>query len=103
MIMGTENAPAPTPWEIRTGGTYYYPLSIAGADGREVACFHTFDDKRRANVEFIVKAVNNHEALVAALTSARGVLATITPALVPHMRLKQEELRWIDILLETLK
>lgn len=59
----------PTPWKVDPR----YCDDIVGSDGRDVAetCLGSVymrpADERRANAEFIVRAVNERDALVAAL------------------------------------
>jgi len=73
----------PTPWEIGTHNLRGILKDAAGiADGCDaymiaVTSAHSLlsPDEAAANAAFIVKAVNNHEALVAALTLAEDVLS----------------------------
>lgn len=51
-------------WIVGSGGTAYYPLAIATADGDEVVAFHAWDVKARAHASAIVLLHNAIPALV---------------------------------------
>jgi hypothetical protein len=56
-------AHTPTPWRIGIAGR------VLGGDGLSVVSFN-----RKANAAFIVRAVNAHDDLVAALRKARNII-----------------------------
>lgn len=58
----------PTPW--KTGDLY-----IWGADGEPLDLAARPRPERKANAEFIIRACNSHDELVAALGSAQSWLA----------------------------
>lgn len=81
----TEHSPLPwssTPWE----NTDHHEIAIHAADGTWVAdCVVDQDNDRpdeiEANAAFIIKAVNNHDVLVAALKRSKEALDVAQAAL----------------------
>lgn len=74
----------PTPWEAgETGHGSPYAVYSDDATGSIIAmCQHTYVNRSHeqmiANVAFIVRAVNNHDALVKAIRDACDLLAERT-------------------------
>lgn len=70
----------PTPWKVTSGCVRFY---IESPKGYVIA--HTFDSdhipmpQRRINADFIVKAVNNHDALFQSLQLAIAGLEKLVP------------------------
>lgn len=66
---------SPTPWaadpDDREGMSWNIQIVQEGNPNMRV-CFMTSGPEAAPNAAFIVKAVNNHDALVAALTKARA-------------------------------
>jgi hypothetical protein len=62
----TETKHSPTPWT-------HQPGLLLAADGHEVASL--FAENFRGNSEFIVRAVNSHERLLAACKAAEDALS----------------------------
>lgn len=87
-----EQKHTPTPWAVRETvmhGTRYgglwiepedaeYLVPLSGSGGAKSYTSRIIDiqdhDHNDANARFIVRAVNNHEALISALKSARAVI-----------------------------
>ena len=59
---------SPLPWHVGP----YYRFDIEARDGRVGGGSPSFTPRGDANAEFIVRAVNSHDALVAALKAARA-------------------------------
>lgn len=55
----------PTPWGVPDGGTQ--PTITTADESKHIATMADTGDEMEANAAFIVRAVNCHEALVAAL------------------------------------
>ncbi len=66
-----------TPWECDLSIWEYGPWVAVKCDEPRVTVAHVYKDE---NAQFIVRACNNYEALVDALTKARSMLARGTPA-----------------------
>lgn len=88
MTETTQATHSPAPWEIRTE-TVMKPMSppiyikheTIFAGGKPIAEVFPNDANQRADAEFIVLAVNSHEALVAACEAAESLLRECSPAI----------------------
>lgn len=72
----TEAKRTPTPWTITFDDDKDHDYTIRGADGEFIAndtCYYP-SAPNEADAIFIVKAVNNHDDLLAALRKVRSLL-----------------------------
>ncbi len=79
----TENQHTPTPWHVDNTGVVVGSRAPNGSTDL-IADLHTsaMPSEARANAAFIVKACNNHQALVEALRRCReGLVCRVIPRL----------------------
>ena len=89
----------PLPWELHAEGAGYNSVQACQPDSSERGCCPIVEsfvlgrtrEEAEANAAFIVRAVNNHEALLAALKFCRNVLMANPIEMSEHMAIEKAD------------
>ena len=95
------------PWDLEIGATKSYDLIYSGSrmDGVTIARVPwTGKSEDRANADLIVKAVNSHDALVAALEAAKTLFYNVPASSITDKNVKGATVKkMIEAALEQVK
>jgi len=78
--MNIELQHTPTPWHRNVSPAYKYPIfadkngDAKGRDWIHIAAVLSGNPNQEADLDFIIRAVNSHEALLEALKAAKNLL-----------------------------